>query len=733
MKKVKSIVFVCLTLWLAVVADGFGQTCSAAFDQGASVNISYCASSCSNQTATVTVSCSGGGSVVSYDFQTKGGIEKVSQSVSGNVYTITYKSIAGSFCKGRIVFKYSTAYCVDKTVSMDVFKCFSKTDLNTAWNNLYATSTGLGSIGYEVIGPNCAKNGELVTFSVTPLLSCNISDEIGVDDYVWNFPFSWGTSSTAAVPFWAAGDNSSVTLRIPASFDWSTLSSNTAVITCRPGKCNTAMSPLPRKQVIQAPQPFYLTFASSNGSKAYSTYQGPPIAATGYACIDADFGTNSTDWITISGSNSPAQPEWDGKWQWTAPDGFDVVNSSGVIIDISTVTGSTLRLRPRAGYAGANGTVVAAINGASCNKVTNSYIIHRKLVASPYNRISINTVFTNVCLRPAPVTYEARVDNGPNIPYTWTFSGLTTNSNGTASATTVNTNANSIVLYALTGASSASINVLGNNTLPLGVTGSACNYGTATTFPGTLSFPGLQSQTPDVSFNSATGVLGVTGLPGTCSPLGTHFNFSWTYTGWVALTSDLTKRQWVTNATTAVVNGSTVVIFEDPNDASPGSAIPGPKLKSNYTYCGSSAGTFNTASSATVNVSVSNKNSFPGGSTCALTCFQYNDSESIPGGAYRPGKGGGDDAAISHLEQELKEIGLHIVPNPNEGRFELQLEKGDKIGGTVEVVSPSGVVVYRAAVTGTAMQLNLSRKAKGLYSVRWINKEGAVQQKLILE
>jgi len=297
----------------------------------------------------------------------------------------------------------------------------------------------------------------------------------------------------------------------------------------------------------------------------------------------------------------------------------------------------------------------------------------------------------------------------------------------------VNTNANSLTLYALNGASSASISVIGNNTLPLGVTGTACNYSTATTFPGTLSFPGLQSQSPVVNFTS--GFFNVSSLPGSCSPQATHFNFNWTYTGWVAKTSNTADRIWVTNATTALVpnnGGSAIFIFEDPSTGGNGATVTAPKLRPAYTYCGSSSGTFNPLSAATAAVTVTNKSPFPGGSSCTLDCFLYtNNTISIAGGAYLPGNGGGD-----HPEQVYQPFGvpnINLMPNPAPGKFQIQLEGTQEMNGTIEIINASGVVVYKAAVHKSQVDIDLSRKAKGMYSVRWINDIKPVTQTLILE
>ena len=96
--------------------------------------------------------------------------------------------------KGRIYYYYddnpsADCKCGIKAVSLNVYKSFSPSAYNI-----------------DISGPDCVLEGDTVVYSIDPILTKNLTQGIGVDEYFWAF-----TPGLVQEQIYRAGDNSSVT------------------------------------------------------------------------------------------------------------------------------------------------------------------------------------------------------------------------------------------------------------------------------------------------------------------------------------------------------------------------------------------------------------------------------------------------------------------------------------------------------------------------------------------
>lgn len=96
--------------------------------------------------------------------------------------------------KGRIYYYYddnpsADCKCGIKAVSLNVYKSFSPSAYNI-----------------DISGPDCILAGDTVVYSIDPILTKNLTQGIGVDEYFWQF-----SSGLVQEHIYHAGDNSSVT------------------------------------------------------------------------------------------------------------------------------------------------------------------------------------------------------------------------------------------------------------------------------------------------------------------------------------------------------------------------------------------------------------------------------------------------------------------------------------------------------------------------------------------
>jgi hypothetical protein len=303
----------------------------------------------------------------------RGDLEIVSQTQSPLAVTVR----STGYGKGRIRLTYNQGPgCgAGETVSVDVFKTFAPPD--------------------PIIGPTCVRPGEVVTFSVKPIVSgaAQISSEIDVDNYTWTINGTVVDQST----WWSSGayksgDGSSVTLVAPADIGAS------PVLSVVVGRCNTA-----------TPVSLSLTTKANV----------PVFSGTVPSCIPA----NSTAPFNLSVVNEPGVT-----YTWSGPTGW-LISAPVIANGLNTVSITPDR------HAG-EVTVVAKATNASCESAVNKVFITRQLVA-PFNTISggtgclvVGTAYTFTLQNaPAGTSYEWTAPTG------WTPSTFTGGSTATFTPT----------------------------------------------------------------------------------------------------------------------------------------------------------------------------------------------------------------------------------------------------------------------------------------------------------
>ncbi|UII27500.1 T9SS type A sorting domain-containing protein [Fulvivirga maritima] len=95
--------------------------------------------------------------------------------------------------KGRLYVSYEVdgaeKVCGTRTVSVDIYKSFGEQS------------------NVRIVGGSCILTGDTVTYSIDPLVSVNINDQIGIDLYEWDVPNNWDV-------LFYSGDSSSITFKV---------------------------------------------------------------------------------------------------------------------------------------------------------------------------------------------------------------------------------------------------------------------------------------------------------------------------------------------------------------------------------------------------------------------------------------------------------------------------------------------------------------------------------------
>ena len=112
-------------------------------------------------------------------------------TVSGTLSSTHVKIISTGPAKGRITYYYTKAGCGQMSASMDVYKQFNPNE---------------SPYNIEIFGPDCILEGDTVVYSIKPILTKNLTQGIGVDEYFWSF-----SSGLVNKKIYNAGDGSSVT------------------------------------------------------------------------------------------------------------------------------------------------------------------------------------------------------------------------------------------------------------------------------------------------------------------------------------------------------------------------------------------------------------------------------------------------------------------------------------------------------------------------------------------
>lgn len=123
-----------------------------------------------------------------------GDLRFVSSNGGSQFPTTRIVSPTNGYGKGRIAYYYNTGGC-SSAVAVDIYKLFAPPQ------------------GLEIKGPECVVAGQEVVYSIDPILTRNLNDQIGIDTYKWN------VLRTPRPPFvdsvlYVSGDRSSVTFTI---------------------------------------------------------------------------------------------------------------------------------------------------------------------------------------------------------------------------------------------------------------------------------------------------------------------------------------------------------------------------------------------------------------------------------------------------------------------------------------------------------------------------------------
>lgn len=134
------------------------------------------------------------GDVKSQNWVLYGDLRFVSSNGASQFPTTRVVSPTNGYGKGRIAYCYSTGGC-SSAVAVDIYKLFAPPQ------------------GLEIKGPECVVAGQEVVYSIDPILTRNLNDQIGIDTYKWN------VLRTPRPPFvdsvlYVSGDRSSVTFTI---------------------------------------------------------------------------------------------------------------------------------------------------------------------------------------------------------------------------------------------------------------------------------------------------------------------------------------------------------------------------------------------------------------------------------------------------------------------------------------------------------------------------------------
>ena len=125
----------------------------------------------------------------SFDCWSISGDLKVNPDYSPNATSIQISSHGPG--KGRLTYIYNQVGCGSMSVGINIYKRFNP---------------NFQPYNIEISGPDCILEGDTVVFSIDPILTKNLTQGIGVDEYFWTF-----TPGLVQEHIYKAGDNSSVT------------------------------------------------------------------------------------------------------------------------------------------------------------------------------------------------------------------------------------------------------------------------------------------------------------------------------------------------------------------------------------------------------------------------------------------------------------------------------------------------------------------------------------------
>lgn len=309
-----------------------------------------------------------------YRWYTRGDIEIV--STNGNKVTIrSVNKRTGTqpgYAKGRLFVSHRNVDsdpCGPFLAQLDIYKEFN-----------LKTRPG----GAVLIGPACVAPGDTVAYSIDPVLSRNLDDEIGLDHYKWSFPEGWR-------PYYYSGDSTSVTLIAGSSV--------ASGVTVEVGRCN---------------------FGNADKRISLGLFQkaGKPLFVQKPQCLATDVRTVTVSVRQVGGVS----------YRWTKPSNW-TITKSGVANDENFIT---LNIDGNPGQI----IVEAGVPGSGkCPSDTASFVLTRSLGADSY-------VSGEACLaaQSGGVRTYTLVNAPLNSSFAWTLPAGWTFANADSTAQSVQVN-----------------------------------------------------------------------------------------------------------------------------------------------------------------------------------------------------------------------------------------------------------------------------------------------------
>lgn len=223
----------------------------------------------------------------------------------------TVSFVSSGYGKGTIRLQYRNGGCTSASM-VDVYKQFTLPDT------------------FAIAGPTCIAPGDVVVYSIDPILTVNLDHNIGMDNYFWSI--NENKPSFVDSIYYTAGDGSSVTFKV------GTLTGND-ILSVNVGKCN-----------------------KDDEQKRISLTLGklaPKPTIPTDTCIA--YGTNS---FTLSVQNAV-----DGvTYTWTAPSNYRLSSTTGASVTVTPDAGSSAEIKVTAAYT----------DEPACSESASTIVINRK-------------------------------------------------------------------------------------------------------------------------------------------------------------------------------------------------------------------------------------------------------------------------------------------------------------------------------------------------------------------
>jgi hypothetical protein len=315
--------------------------------------------------------------------------------------------------KGRVFFNWINTpnTCGGQQMFFDIIKSFAGTNL---------TNVGIP----PVVGPDCLKPNTIYTYSVDPIVSDNLFDQIGLDKYFWDI-----SSITGATNAYNSTDGSSITFTTGATVP--VISS----VICRFGAANY----LPLQAVLLS-QASATKSISAGAATAVVTASGAMSGVIGATNCIPTFASGVNPLTLSIPTQSGVSYQWtfgtaglpSNGWNTSPPQaGAAPYNTAGVIVGLNnTLTIADVGNQP--------GTITLRVTDACANVVFYNYTFNRSISVATNSLISFN----NNCTTPgtavtATLAASANLNNvawatltnwsfGASNPYSVTPSALVT-------------------------------------------------------------------------------------------------------------------------------------------------------------------------------------------------------------------------------------------------------------------------------------------------------------------